>query len=180
MLTPWERRGVGLGYITTVLHRYQAMHGHCHLDYEVGACFYQHRAWRLCLGFSISFATHRKWLVRGPLHLAKWMTTCAHWTRPWIADHTQAQVFGRLFASSSDPLPAPGPLAPHPHISENQFMENATSDHANTSIATTHLAQTAAGRRHSIEALRRSQWLWASLCAVGTTLGTLLGARINH
>ena len=145
--------------------------GHVFINIWLGA---------VCLGFFIYIATHPEWLVLGPLRLAKWMPTYANWALGRIADHAQAEVYGWFSASGSDPPFASGRMAPHPQFSENQFMEDATGDYNNISIAVAHLAQAAADQRHSIEVLRRSQWLWASVCAVGTTLGALLGARIHR
>ena len=145
--------------------------GHVFINIWLGA---------VCLGFFIFIATHPEWLILGPLHLAKWMPKYANWAMARITDHAQTEIFGWFSASSSDPLFASGRCAPHSQFSENQFIEDATGDHANISIAITHLAQAAADQRHPIETLQRSQWLWASLCAVGTTLGALLAARIHR
>ena len=133
-----------------------------------------------CLGFLLFMVTHPEWLLLGPLRLAKWVPAYANWALARTAEHAKAEVWSWFLTTGLEPQSALGHAWPGSPPPEKSMIQDAAGSSTNISIVLAQLALTTAEQQKSIISLQHSQWLWASLCAVGTTLGALLGSRINR
>ena len=126
------------------------------------------------MGLLVFLVTHPEWLILGPLRLVKWLPTYANWALARIGEHARVEI-SSWFLMAADP--DSGPLS---NSFAGSWMENSSGQAANLTSAFTHLALVTAEQQRSLQSLHTSQWMWASLCAVGTTLGALLGSRIHR